>query len=285
MSSRPTLLITGVAGMLGRTLLRRLAHRDPTGSDRRRLDLADAVAVDRHLAALGPAIVINCAGMTAVDRCESEPDVAFAGNAVTAANLAHACRRNGGRLLHISTDYVFPGDLGRPSHEYDPPAPRTIYGASKLAGERAVREACPDHLILRTAWLYGPGGPSFLHTMFRLGAQSGAPLRVVDDQIGNPTSTDAVADAIDSLLDVPISGTVHLSCAGETSWFGFAGEIFALWNLPRPLIPCTSADFPRPAPRPKDSRLDKMALRLHGLPPMPDWRTALHHFWRDHPDG
>jgi dTDP-4-dehydrorhamnose reductase len=279
------LLITGAAGMLGRTLLRRLAHLGAEGSDRRALDLADAGAVDAALAARRPRAVINCAAMTAVDRCEGERDAAFAANAIAAANLARACQRHGARLIHISTDYVFAGDLDRPYHEFDVPGPRTVYGQSKLAGEQAVRELCPDHLVARVAWLYGPGGPSFVHTMLKLGAQAGPELTVVDDQVGNPTSTDAVAVALAELVDRPIGGTVHLTCAGETSWHGLAREIFALRGLPRGLRPCTTAEFPRPAPRPANSRLEQRALRLHRLPPLPDWRTSLRRFFEDFPHG
>ncbi len=279
------LLITGAAGMLGRTLLRRFAALGAEGTDRRALDLVDAAAVDAAIAARRPRTVINCAAMTAVDRCESERDAAFAANATATANLARACRRQGARLIHISTDYVFAGDLDRPYHEADAPAPRTVYGQSKLAGEQAVRELCPGHLIARVAWLYGPGGPSFIHTMLKLGSQAGPELTVVDDQIGNPTSTDAVAAALAALIDSPITGVAHLTCAGETSWYGLSHEIFALRGLRRGVRPCTTAQFPRPAPRPANSRLEGRVLRQHGLPPLPDWRETLRRFFEDFPDG
>jgi dTDP-4-dehydrorhamnose reductase len=280
-----SLLITGAKGMLGRTLMRRLAARTPVPSDRAALDLVDAEAVDAALAGLRPAVVVNCAGMTAVDRCEGEREAAFAANATAPANLARACQRHGARLVHVSTDYVFPGDLDRPYHEGDAPGPRTVYGQSKWAGEQAVRDLCADHLIVRTAWLYGPGGPSFVHTMLRLAAQPGPPLRVVDDQHGNPTSTDAVATALDALLDQPAPGTVHLSCAGEATWCGLARELFARAGVARDVTPCTTAEFPRPAPRPANSRLEKRALQRRGLAPMPPWQEALGAFLRDFPHG
>jgi dTDP-4-dehydrorhamnose reductase len=219
--------------------------------------------------------------MTAVDACESDAGKAYAVNAIGSANVAIACQRRGARLLAISTDYVFGGDLDRPYHEWDAPAPRTVYGASKLAGEQAVRAHCPDHAIVRTAWLYGPGGPSFYHTMLRLGAQQGPPLRVVDDQRGNPTTTDALATAIGWLLERPLAGTFHVSCEGEATWCEFAREIFRLRGLTRALTPCATAEYPRPAPRPANSRLEKRALRLHGLPALPHWREALAQFARD----
>ncbi len=213
-----------------------------------------------------------------VDRCESEPDSAFRANALASANIAAACHRVGARLISFSTDYVFSGELERPYHEWDGTNPQNIYGFSKLAGEQAVARHCPDHLICRLAWLYGRGGPSFLHSMLKLGKEDGPPLNVVDDQFGNPTSADAVAGYALTLLEYPLTGIVHLTCEGETNWYEFAREIFALWNLPRRLIPCPTSEFPRSAKRPANSRLEKKVLRLANLPPMPHWRDALHVF-------
>lgn len=280
------ILITGARGMLGRTLVRCWGGRHQlVSTDREELDICDARAADAAIAAARPDAVVHCAAHTQVDRCESERDAAFRLNAVGSANIAIACQRHGARLIAISTDYVFAGDLDRPYHEWDAPDPRTVYGASKLAGEVAVRAHCPDHCIARIAWLYGPGGPSFLHTMLKLGAQAGANLRVVDDQVGNPTSTDAVAAGLERLLEARIAGTVHLSCSGEASWYVFTREIFARYGLQRGVDPCTTAEYPRPARRPANSRLDKQSLRLHGLPPMPDWRVALAEFRQAFPSG
>ncbi|MEI8079109.1 MAG: dTDP-4-dehydrorhamnose reductase [bacterium] len=268
-------LITGGNGMLGRTLQRRLAGHDLRIADLPDVDITSMDSIGTIVAAFTPDAVIHGAAMTAVDACEKEPDNAFAVNAAGAANVAAACFRHQARLIAISTDYVFRGDLDRPYHEWDEPAPCTVYGASKLAGEQAIRAHCPDHAILRTAWLYGAGGPSFYHTMLKLGSQAGDPLKVVADQLGNPTSTDALAGLIGRLLENPLCGTFHASCEGETSWFGFAQEIFRRNGLARTLTPCATAEFPRPAPRPANSRLEKRALRLHGLPPMPQWLDAL----------
>ncbi|HDZ20109.1 hypothetical protein LCGC14_0016630 [marine sediment metagenome] len=278
------LLITGAKGMLGRTLMRRLGEHDCCGTDLDDCDITRADQVDAAVASWEPDVVIHCAAMTAVDDCEMQSDLAFAVNETGSANVAAACGRHGARLIAISTDYVFAGDLDRPYLESDPTGPRTVYGASKLAGEEAIRAGCADHLICRVAWLYGPGGPSFLHTMLKLGA-SASELKIVDDQIGNPTSTDAVAGHVQLLLRAPVTGVAHLTCEGEATWYAFAQEIFRLADMPVPLTPCTTAEFPRPAPRPANSRLDNAALRRHDLPAMPDWRAALADFMRENPHG
>ena len=271
--------------MLGRTLARHLEGHDvvPVGSED--FDLRDPAKTRAAIEEIRPRVIIHAAAMTAVDRCESETDVAYAVNALGTAHVAAAAHAVDARLIAISTDYVFDGTADRPYHEWDETGPATVYGASKLAGESAVRAHCPNHLIVRVAWLYGAGGPSFVHTMLRLGAQSGDPLRVVDDQHGNPTSTDAVAAHIKRLLDVPAVGTMHLTCEGETTWFEFTQRIFALRGFERGIEPCTTAEFVRPAPRPANSRLDNRVLRLLGLPPMPAWPDALASFFAAFPDG
>lgn len=265
--------------MLGRTLQRHFRQHELYIADLPEVDIADGRCVDQAVAAFRPEVVIHCAAMTQVDACEIETDKAYRINALGSAHVARASARHGARLIALSTDYVFDGALDRPYHEFDSPAPRTVYGASKLAGEEAIRCHCPDHTILRIAWLYGEEGPSFLHTMVKLGAQTGAPLNVVNDQRGNPTSTDAVAGLIGQLLERPLPGVVHGSCEGETTWFDFAQAIFRRAGLSRGLVPCATADFPRPAPRPANSRLEKRLLRLAGFPPMPHWEAALDSFW------
>jgi dTDP-4-dehydrorhamnose reductase len=279
-----SLMITGAHGMLGRTLLQRFGASTPASFGHDQLDISDGVAVEHAISAVKPSVVINCAALTAVDRCESERAAAMAINARGPDNLARACARIGAKLVQISTDYVFGGDLDRPYDERDVTAPRTVYGTSKLAGERAVQAACDNHLIIRTAWLYGPGGPSFFHAMVNAAAR-GADLKVVDDQVGNPTTTEALAEAIVQLLAANRRGVFHCSCEGEATWFRFAEAIFAELGIQPKLRPCSSAEFPRPAPRPANSRLEKRALREQGLPAMPDWRDALAAFVKEHRDG
>jgi len=274
------LLLTGGRGMLGRTLQRHFREHELFVADLPEVDITDGRAVDQAVAAFAPEVVVHCAAMTQVDACETDSDKAYRINALGSAYVARAAARHGARLIAISTDYVFDGLLDRPYHEFDAPAPRTVYGASKFAGEEAVRRHCPDHTIVRIAWLYGEGGPSFLHTMLKLGAQEGGPLKIVNDQLGNPTSADAVAGLIGRLIENPVPGVVHGSCEGDATWFEFAQAIFKRAGLTRGLVPCTTAEFPRPAPRPANSRLEKRVLRLAGLPPMPHWREALDKFIR-----
>jgi len=274
------IVITGGRGMLGRTLQRVLREHELSVADLPETDITDACGFDRFLAAAHPDAVIHCAAMTAVDRCETERDAAFKLNALGSANVAAACFRHHVRLIAISTDYVFDGALDRPYCEFDPAnGGATVYGRSKFAGEQAVRTHCPDHVIARISWLYGEDGPSFVHTMLALADGTRPELKVVDDQRGNPTSTLAVAEKLREILARPeIVGTIHLTCEGEASWYEFAVEIFRLAGIGQTVVPCSTREYPRPAPRPPNSRLEKMNLRLLGLPPMPDWHEALRIF-------
>lgn len=267
--------------MLGRTLVRELSDGfDVIATDLPEADITDEKNIEIAVAKHAPDAVIHCAAMTAVDRCESERELAFRLNETGTANVAAVCRRRGIRLIAISTDYVFDGDADRPYGESDiPTGGRTVYGQSKFAGEEAVRRLCPDHVVARISWLYGSGGPSFVHAMMSLADGSRPILKVVDDQHGNPTSAIAVARALRGILLRPeLRGTFHLTCEGEASWADFAEEIFKRAGICQKVQRCTTEEFPRPAPRPKNSRLEKAALRLAGLPPMPDWRDALAEF-------
>ena len=276
------ILVTGGRGMLGRTIRTELSEHEIIVADLPEADITDPAGFQAFLKAAAPDAVIHCAAMTAVDRCETEKELAFRLNAFGSANVASACRRYGIRLIAISTDYVFEGTADRPYNEFDRAGGcATIYGQSKFAGEEAVRIHCPDHVICRISWLYGAGGPSFVHTMMNLADGTRPELKVVADQHGNPTSTLAVARQLRNILSRPeLAGTFHMTCEGEATWFELAEEIFRLAGKKQTVVPCSTDEFPRPAPRPKNSRLDKMMLRLAGLPPMPDWHDALAEFMK-----
>lgn len=280
------ILITGGNGMLGRTLRRRLAEQghEIAIADLPEWDVTDTDSFSAKLVALHPDVVIHCAAMTKVDDCEANRELAFKLNEEGSRNVALACKMCGARLFAVSTDYVFSGEPPKEPwawSETDIPRPQTVYGASKFAGEQMVQMILPEAVILRIAWLYGAGGPSFIHTMAKLGAQEGAPLKVVNDQRGNPTSCDTVADAIAFLLTKPYaSGIVHATCEDQCTWYDLAVELFRLLGLKREVVPCTTAEFPRPAPRPKNSALKKSVLNLLGYR-TPNWRDALARFARE----
>lgn len=279
------ILITGGNGMLGRTLdkaLRADGH-DIVIADLPGWDITKDDELIAKTAAEKPDVVIHCAAMTKVDDCETNRELAFRLNEEGSRNVALAAKACGARLFAISTDYVFSGEPPREPwawSETDIPRPRTVYGASKFAGEQMIQMICPDAAILRIAWLYGAGGPSFVHTMVKLGAQEGAPLKVVDDQRGNPTSTKTVADVIRFLLDKPaVSGIIHATCEEQCTWYGFTCEIKRLLGarFPREVVPCTTEEYPRPAPRPRNSALKKSVLNLLGYR-TPPWQKALADF-------
>ena len=276
------ILITGGKGMLGRTLQQEFRDCELIIADLPEADITDPAGFDAFLAKASPDVVIHCAAMTAVDKCETEIDFAYRLNAFGTANVAAACHRHQVRLIAISTDYVFEGNADRPYNEFDKPnGGNTIYGKSKFAGEEAIRNHCPDHVICRISWLYGHGGPSFVHAMMNLADGTRPVLKVVADQHGNPTSTTAVARQLRNILTRrELVGTFHMTCEGEATWVEFAAEIFRLAGKDQKIVPCKTEEFPRPAPRPKNSRLDKMMLRLAALPPMPDWHDALAEFMK-----
>jgi dTDP-4-dehydrorhamnose reductase len=264
-------LVAGAHGMLGQDLVELLRSRgsNVVGADRAELDVTDA-AVARE-GVRGFDVVVNCAAWTAVDDAESREADAFAVNAIGAANLARAAAAAGARLVHVSTDYVFDGAATDPYAEDAPVSPRSAYGRTKAAGEWAVRAEAPDHLIVRTAWLYGARGPCFPKTMARLAAERER-LTVVDDQVGQPTWTRDLADLMVRLVDAGSpAGTYHGTSSGRTSWFGFTQRIVASAGLDTPVEPTTSEAFVRPAPRPAYSVLGHDALHAAGVAPIGDW--------------
>jgi len=271
----PRYLIAGADGMLGRDLVAALAGRDVTALGRGRLDVTDAAAVD--LAVAGHDVVINAAAYTRVDDAESDEDAAMAINAVGAFNLARAAAAHGAISVQVSTDYVFDGTATTPYPENAPRKPVSAYGRTKAEGERLVLDANPERsYIVRTAWLYGAGGPNFATTMLGLAA-SRDEVSVVDDQFGQPTWTRDLAEKIVEMLDVGAPfGAYHGTSTGQASWFEFARAVFMNAGLdPDRVKPTTSAAFVRPAPRPAYSVLAHGAWSEAGITPLRDWRAAL----------
>jgi dTDP-4-dehydrorhamnose reductase len=248
--------------MLGQDVMRAAGGR-ALGFTWAELDVTDRAAVAD---ALGGATVINCAGYTNVDGAEAEPDTAHAVNAEGARNVAEAAAR----VLYVSTDYVFDGTKAGPYVESDPVNPLSAYGRSKLAGERATLTASPQSLIVRTAWLFGAGGGNFVATMLRLGEERGE-LDVVDDQVGCPTFTGHLAEALLALAEGHGHGFLHVAGAGSCSWFEFARAIFERVGMDVTVRPCTTAEFPRPARRPANSVL----ASERGAPTLPSWQDGL----------
>ena len=275
------ILITGGKGMLGRTLQKELAEHEIVVADLPEWDITDDAGFVAKVGETKPDLIIHCAAMTKVDDCEAKRDLAFKLNEEGSRNVALAAKVCGARLFAISTDYVFSGEPPREPwawSETDIPRPRTVYGASKFAGEQMIQMILPEAVIIRIAWLYGSGGPSFVHTMVKLGAQEGAPLKVVNDQRGNPTSTKTVADVIKFLMTKPdVSGIVHGTCEDQCTWYDLTVELFRLLGLKREVVPCTTEEFPRPAPRPHNSALKKSVLNLLGYR-TPNWKVALAEF-------
>ncbi len=294
------LLVTGAGGQLGGDVLRAVAGRRDAfarGLTRRDLDLTDPFAVAdlvalwaRVLRADDPAhrlVVVNCAAWTDVDGAEADEEAAYAVNAAGPALLAAACARAGAHLLHVSTDYVFAGDRtdGQPYEVDDPTGPRTAYGRSKLAGELAGREQLPaSSWVVRTAWLYGGSGRSFVATMARL-ARGDGEVRVVDDQTGSPTWSRELAAGLVALADSPTpAGVLHATGGGATTWHGLARAVFAeLGEDPGRVVATTSQELARPAPRPGWSVLSSRAWRAAGLPEPDDWRGSLARAHREEP--
>lgn len=272
-------LVTGAGGMLGTDLVAALTSggEPVTGFDRANLDVTDAAAVTDAITRCQPDVVVNCAAWTAVDDAEASEEQALAVNAGGAANLAASCAALRARLVQVSTDYVFAGDAGRPYTEDDVPAPRTAYGRTKLAGEQAVLGRLPEAgYVVRTAWLYGAHGPSFVAAMIKLEDQRPT-VDVVDDQHGQPTWTADVAGQIIALVDSAATpGIYHATSSGQTTWFGLAREVFRLIGAdPARVRPISSSAMPRPAPRPAYSVLGHSGWAGPGVPPIGEWRTAL----------
>ncbi|MGP0030180.1 MAG: dTDP-4-dehydrorhamnose reductase [Acidimicrobiales bacterium] len=290
------ILVTGADGQLGRDLLDALAGRVPPGGRRVNLlgpegpvpglthevlgtDIGDMPVDDREavqhvVRSFAPELVLHAGALTAVDACETDPDRAFAVNALGTRHVAEAAAAVGAHLLYVSTDYVFDGTSARPYREWDRPNPMSVYGASKLAGER---ECPPTATVVRTSWVCGAHGVNMVKTVLALARGTG-PLRFIDDQHGAPTFTADLAPALVTLGLGRRPGTFHVTNAGATTWWGFAGAIVAAVGGDPARVQAISTpelDPPRPAPRPANSVLDNMALRLSGLPLLPTWQDGL----------
>jgi len=276
------ILVTGVTGQLGGEVaieFKRLGH-EVIATDRQTLDFMQPAQAAVLVRSQQPDWVITCAAYTQVDKAESEPGVAFTVNRDTPEQLAQAVAEYGGRLLQVSTDFVFDGRQTRPYVEDDAPNPLGVYGRSKLEGEQAVLAALPAATLLRTAWVYGAHGHNFVKTMLRL-AGEGKPLRVVSDQIGSPTWTADIVTVITSLVDRQAAGVFHFTAAGETSWHGFASAILAEasrigFDINTDSVePIPTTDYPTPATRPAYSVLNTDKIKPWLSAPVPEWRDSL----------
>jgi dTDP-4-dehydrorhamnose reductase len=271
-------LVTGAAGMLGQDMCRLLCDRgEPViALGRAELDITDPAAVAGCLGRDKPDVVVNCAAWTAVDAAEEQEAEALRINGTGVVNLASACQQEGACLVQLSTDYVFGRGEQRSYAEDDTPAPVNAYGRTKLAGERAALGMPSGGYVVRTAWLYGAHGPSFVRTMLRR-ARAGSPAQVVNDQSGQPTWTVDVAAQIFALIAAGAQpGIYHATSSGVTTWHGLAREVFRLAGAdPDQVTPITSAAYPRPASRPRYSVLGHDAWARTGVAPIGDWTGAL----------
>ncbi|MEO6318736.1 MAG: dTDP-4-dehydrorhamnose reductase [Acidimicrobiales bacterium] len=275
------ILITGAAGQLGTDLVRHCtdAGDEVVACGRAELDLTDRDSIYAAVTSVGPDVVVNSGAWTAVDACESDPDRAFATNALAVRWVAAAARIAGAHVVQVSTDYVFDGTKPEPYDEWDTPNPQSVYGRSKLGGEGEVD---PSHTIVRTAWVCGAHGPNMVKTV--LGLLDRPELAFVDDQLGCPSFTADLAPAIRRLAVARVPGVVHVTNQGATTWYGFVRDILeAAGNDPGKVRPIATADLhpPRPAPRPANSVLDNAALRMGGFPLLPNYRESLDHLVRE----
>jgi len=270
------LLITGGLGLLGKEIAR--VFEGSAGirtTDREEWDVTDPAACRREVDGFRPDVVIHCAAWTAVDRAESEPEMARILNVEGTRNVARVCRERGVLMVTFGTDYIFDGASPRPYREEDAANPLSVYGKTKWAAEQALREEGGDHLLVRTQWMFGPAGKNFIRTILEKARQGGS-LRVASDQVGCPTFSRDLAAAVRNLLGARARGTVHFSGEGETSWFGLARYVLERCGLPAALLsPARTRELPYPAPRPAYGVLSKGKYRaITGVSPRP-WEEAV----------
>jgi len=270
------IMITGAGGQLGQDCWRVFGNtHQVTGLDHHQLDITRRVHVNEAVAKINPELIINCAAHTGVDACETENELARALNVSGPRYLAESAARQGSLLVHISTDYVFDGQkpIAEGYAEDDAPGPLSVYGKTKLAGEKAVREVTAHHLILRTAWLYGIRGHNFLKTMLKLTrANPSREFKVVNDQFGSPTWSYRLALQIEKLVENGARGIYHATAEGVCTWYDLATYFLNKMNVPYCLVPCTSDEFPTAAVRPKNSILENRSLKEAGINFMAPWQ-------------
>ncbi len=273
------ILISGGRGQLGHDVTRLLTLKHEVHSlGSSELDIGNREQVQEVLSIIDPEVVINCAAYTAVDNCETEKELAWRVNAQGPRNLAEGMKTTGGRLIHISTDYVFNGEkaVNKSYHEGDPVAPLSEYGRSKLAGEEAIADTCSNYLILRTAWLYGMKGGNFLKTMLRLAlADPKRTLKVVNDQHGSLTWTATLARQIEAVLSPTLQGVAHATAEGSSTWYEGACYFLEAMEIPYSLSPCTTAEYPTPAHRPANSILENTVLKQAGISSFGSWQEDI----------
>ncbi len=267
------IVVTGANGQLGKEIAKQGSDHELILTDHDTLNITNSSAVATFMKVIKPDAVIHCAAYTNVDGAEADYDGAFHINVVGAQNMAAGCLEVGARMVYVSTDYVFDGQKQQPYREFDSVNPQSVYGITKWQGEEIVRHILGRHYIVRTAWLYGEGN-NFVRTMLSL-AEKNDRIRVVNDQIGTPTSTIDLAKSIFTLLATDAYGTYHGTCQGYCSWYDFACEIFRQTGKQVEVLPVTTSEFPRPAKRPAYSILDNYMLRMTVGDPMRNWKLAL----------
>ncbi|WP_409344208.1 dTDP-4-dehydrorhamnose reductase [Paenibacillus sp. MBLB4367] len=272
-------VVTGANGQLGKDLVDILLNKgfDVYGFGRAELDICNLEQCRQVLDSLRPDTIVHSAAYTAVDQAESDQDRAYQVNAFGTRNIAVCAERIGAKLVYISTDYVFDGTGQVPYKEYDSTNPIGVYGKSKHAGELLVSSLCHRYFIVRTSWVYGLHGNNFVKTMLKLGNERDS-LKVVNDQVGSPTYTVDLSHFLVELIRTERYGIYHASNSGACSWYEFAKAIFEVSGLSIDVEPCTTDEFPRPAPRPMFSVMDHMSIRTNGFEDFRHWKEALHAF-------
>ncbi|MCZ8512545.1 dTDP-4-dehydrorhamnose reductase [Paenibacillus filicis] len=274
------ILVTGAAGQLGHDVIKLFGENNELsviGLDRQQLDVTSVEDCEAILNSVRPDVIIHCAAYTAVDQAEKEEDLAYSVNAFGARNLAVVAEKIGAKICYISTDYVFDGTKNVPYKEYDRKEPINVYGHSKHAGEELVSSLSSRYFIVRTSWVYGSHGHNFVKTMLKLALEKGQ-LKVVDDQFGSPTYTKDLAKFLLALIKTEQFGIYHATNTGSCSWFEFAKAIMEEKKLNVSVEPCSSKEYPRPAPRPAYSVMDHQAIRSNRLEDLRPWRDALKEF-------